>query len=220
MSHAIDSQPIDTLADLLERLGSIPLARILFHPFPGTATERDVAAEQSRSARLCELVDGVLVEKPMGFYEARVATCIARLLEEYADRYDLGFAVGADGAVRLMSGLVRIPDVSFFLWNRFPDRELPSEPVPSLAPDLAVEVLSENNTPQEMERKRREYFLAGVRAVWEIDARTRTARVYSSPEQFATVGETDVLEAGDFLPGFRLELAEIFRRAGRRAGGI
>jgi len=39
---AVDSPTIETLADLLKRLGDIPLARIRFHPAPGTVTEQDV----------------------------------------------------------------------------------------------------------------------------------------------------------------------------------
>lgn len=217
MSVPAETQPIETLADLLDRLGSIPLRRIRFHPFPGTATEKDVLIERQESRRLCELVDGVLVEKAMGFYEARLATCILRLLDEYADRYDLGFAVGADGAVRLVSGLVRVPHVSFFSWHHFPGRKLPSAPIPHLTPDLAVEVLSESNTPREMERKRREYFDAGVRRVWEIDPVGRSARLFSSPTEFQSIEEAGELVGDDVLPGFHIPLGAIFERAGERA---
>lgn len=31
----------DTLADVVHALGDIPLHRILWHPYPGTATEED-----------------------------------------------------------------------------------------------------------------------------------------------------------------------------------
>ena len=65
--------PAETLADLLKRLGDIPMVRIRMRPAPGTATADDVlrlcAAEPKR---LCELVDGVLVEKPIGHLEARL----------------------------------------------------------------------------------------------------------------------------------------------------
>ena len=43
---------IRTLADLLERLGGIPLERVRFHPSPGTATEQDVDAIERREKRL------------------------------------------------------------------------------------------------------------------------------------------------------------------------
>jgi Uma2 family endonuclease len=61
--------------------------------------------------------------------------------------------LGSDGPMKLMKKLVRIPDVSFTNWDRVPNRRVPNEPVPNLAPDLAVEVLSEGTTREEMERK-------------------------------------------------------------------
>ena len=96
--------------------------------------------------RLCELVDGVLVEKTVGYYESRVAGLLFHFIELFLQRRDLGIVLGADGTLRLMPGLVRIPDVSFISWKKFPNRELPAEPVPDLVPDLAVEVLSTANT--------------------------------------------------------------------------
>jgi Uma2 family endonuclease len=67
--------------------------------------------------------------------------------------------------------------VSFVSWDRLPGHELPAEPIPDPAPDLAVEVLSESDTEGEMKRKLREYFKAGSRLVWLVNPRTRTARV-------------------------------------------
>ena len=57
---------VATLADWLESLGGIPPWRVLAQPFPGAAMERDVLAPYAREGRLCELSDGVLVEKGMG----------------------------------------------------------------------------------------------------------------------------------------------------------
>ena len=94
----------------------------------------------------------------------------------YLDENDLGVCVGADGMMRIAPGLVRIPDVSFIAWDKLPGRESPKEPIPDLAPDLAVEVLSEGNTKAEMARKVREYFEAGVILVWLIDPKKRTAQ--------------------------------------------
>jgi Uma2 family endonuclease len=200
-------------AELVERLGNIPLERICFTPPPGTATERDLLTALRRNDRLYELVDGTLVEKTAGLSESMIALLISRRIGNFAEEYDLGIPAGADGTVRLLKGLVRIPDVSFFCWDKLPGRVLPSEPIPDLFPDLAVEVLSENNTPEEMERKLREYFLAGVRLVWMIDPRRRTAEVFTAPDAPAAIlVETQALDGGNVLPGFTLPLAELFAR--------
>jgi Uma2 family endonuclease len=101
-------------------------------------------------------------------------------------------------------------------WTKLPNRELPAESVASLVPDLAVEVLSESNTRREMERKRKDYFTAGVRLVWQIDPDTHTAEVFTKPDDPATIGPDGELDGADVLPGFRLSLARLFERAGRR----
>jgi len=206
---------IKTLADLQKRLGGIPLERIWFHPAPGTATEKDVIEAENRENRLCELVDGTLVEKAVGFEEARLAQRLGHLIGSWIDQTDLGICVGADGMMRIAPGLVRIPDVSFIGWDRLPGRESPTEPIPDLAPDLAVEVLSEGNTKAEMARKVREYFEAGVRLVWLIDPKKRTARVYSGLDRSVLVRADQALDGGDVLPGFVLPLKDLLD-SGRR----
>jgi Uma2 family endonuclease len=207
---------VRTVADLLKRLGDIPPERVWFRPVPGTATEQDVIDIQVHENRLCELVEGVLVEKPVGYFESRVAAVLIYYVEQFLGRHDLGIVLAPDGALRLMPGLVRIPDVSFISWEKFPNRELPSEPIPDLVPDLAVEVLSEGNTPEEMRRKLREYFRAGVRLVWLIDPATRTAEVYTTPRKKSAVTADQAIDGGAVLPGFRLSLQELFVRVGRQ----
>ena len=203
----------ENAAELVQRLGHIPLERIRFTPPPGTATERDLLTALRRSDRLYELVDGTLVEKPMGLSESMLAGHILRKIGNFAEEHDLGIPAGEAGTVRLLKGLVRIPDVAFFGWDKLPGRVLPSRAIPDLAPDLAIEVLSKGNTPAEMERKLREYFLAGVRLVWLIDPRQRQATVYTGPDApAATLDAEQALDGGDVLPGFRLPLAELFAR--------
>ncbi len=126
------------LADLIEHLGRIPPERIRAYPPPGTATEKDVIDIEARENRLYELIDGVLVEKAMGFRESFLAVDLARHLGNFAIGHNLGIVTGADGTVRLAAGLVRIPDVAFVSWDRLPNRKVPREPIPDLAPDLAV----------------------------------------------------------------------------------
>ena len=77
-------------------------------------------------------------------------------------------------------------------------------------PDLAIEVLSEGNTPREMARKVREYFDSGCRLVWVIDPRTRTIAVYTSLAKPIVLTEKQTLTGGDVLLGFRLPLRKLF----------
>jgi len=200
-----------TAADLVERFGPIPLDRVRFDPLPGLATEQDVVEIRDHEDRLYELVDGVLVEKDMGTYESYLAVLIARFLGNFVSQRDLGIVLGADGMMRLAPGLVRIPDVSFLSWERLPGRAIPDQPIADLVPDLAVEVISRGNTREEMQGKLSEYFGAGVRLVWYVYPRPQPeVWVHRAPGQFTVLTAEQVLDGGDVLPGFRLELATLF----------
>jgi len=146
----------------------------------------------------------------MGYIESLLAMAIGEFLRRFVRDRKLGIVLGPDGTLRILPRQVRIPDVCFLSWERFPGGKLPQTPIPAVAPDLAVEVLSEGNTEVEMRRKLQDYFTAGVRLVWYVDLRTRTTAVYTSPEQSTVLGEGDVLTGGDVLPGFELSLRELF----------
>jgi Uma2 family endonuclease len=206
-----------TIAELLESLGDVSATRVRVQPFPGLATERDVITVQDRENRLFELVDGVLVEKVMGFDESRFAVLLGAYIVNFLERHDLGAVIGADGMIKLFPGLVRIPDTAFISWGRYPKRKRRRGEVPAVVPDLVVEVLSEGNTPREMERKLDEYFRAGVRIVWYADPKKRTVRVYTARDQTVLLREDQTLDGGEVLPGFALSIREWFSRAERTA---
>lgn len=207
----------NNFAELWERIGEVPLDRISVNPPPGMATEKDVlAAENEPRKRLCELVDGVLVEKPMAARESLLAGTIIRLLGHHVAQDDLGAVLGEGGMLRLFPGQVRIPDVSFIAWEHLPGGEFPEKPIPDLAPDLAIEILSPSNTKKEMARKLRDYFKGGTQLVWLIQPRTQTAEVYTSPTERRRIGKDGTLDGGPVLPGFRLTLKELFASTTRR----
>ena len=199
-------------AQWLHALGDVPLERIIFDPWPGTATEADLLRFVERDKRLCELIDGTLVEKPMGWAEAIVATNISTELNVYARRMNAGVVSGADSTLRMRaSGRVRLPDVAFVSSERMPKS---AEPIPTLAPDLAVEVLSESNTAEEISQKLREYFESGTRLAWVVDLPTRSVAVYHAPGQrTALLTQGDHLDGESVLPGFSMLVADAFLNA-------
>ena len=206
----------ETLAEFLRKLGGIRPSRIRMNPPPGRATEKDILRIAAEEGRLFELVDGVLVEKVMATKESALASHVIFELKLYLRANDMGVVLGEAGMLRLRPKLVRIPDVSFVSWDQTPGGALPDEPIASLHPDLAVEVLSESNTPREMARKLAEYFEAGCRMVWIIDPETRTADVYTAADQCTHLRTSQSLDGGDVLPGFKLPLKELFASTRRR----
>jgi Uma2 family endonuclease len=215
-SAAVNAPEIKNLADLVHRLGDVPLDRIRFHPPPGTATVVDVQRLQEQEGITCELIEGVLLEKAMGYGESSLASLILELVNSFVRTHNLGLVAGADGTLQIMPDLVRVPDVSFTSWDRLPGRRRPTAPVPQIVPNLAIEILSRSNTAAEMAAKRRDYFAAGVQLVWEFEPDTRTVAVYSSVSQMQTLKSSDTLDGGAVLPGFKLALAAVFAELDRK----
>jgi Uma2 family endonuclease len=201
----------ERMAELLESLGGISPERVLIRPAPGTATVRHVIRLLDREKRKFELVDGTLVEKIMGLKESVVAMELGSLMKEWNRKAgSLGMIAGADGPFHLYLRLIRIPDVSFTNWDRLPGRKVPSEPVPDVAPNLAVEVLSEGNTPAEMERKLKEYFLSDVEVLWLVDPEKRNVRIFTARDEVLELHEGDTLTSDRVLPGFTVPVSRLF----------
>ena len=207
-----------TVADLYRRFGPIPFERIRHDPPPGLGTVDDVNRLNDHEDRLYELVDGILVEKTVGYEESYIGGTIFKLLRIFVESRDLGLVAGADGTIQLDINLVRIPDASYISWERIPAGELPDEPIPLVVPDLAVEVISRSNTPKEMNEKLLEYFEKGVRLVWYVRPRTRVVDVYTAPDRFTRLTASMRLDGGDVLPGFSAQVSELFRIP-KRPGG-
>ena len=78
-------------------------------------------------------------------------------------------------------------------------------------PYLAVEVVSPNDLFQDVIAKMNEYFQVGVQQVWIIVPSQKQIHVYDSPTVSRILSETDELDGGTLLPGFRLPVAKVFQ---------
>jgi Uma2 family endonuclease len=210
MIAATETTAVWDAVRIADRFGPIDLRRICMDPPPGLGTEEDVIRFNERENRLFELVEGVLVEKTMGAYESMLAVEIAALLRNFVKPRKLGTVLGADGMLRLAPGLIRIPDVAYLSMEKFPRGRFPRAKAPPLAPDLAVEVLSEYNTRKEMAEKLHDYFTHDARLVWYVDPETRQVEVFTNESQKRILKEGQVVDGGNVLPGFTMSIAELF----------
>jgi Uma2 family endonuclease len=202
---------IRTAGELLRALGDVPPERVRIVPAFMNATEQHLLHVLHQEKVPCELVDGVLVEKPMGWKESFLTQLLARILGLYVDEHDLGAITGPDGPYRLRIGLVRLPDIAFVSWSRVQKPAAQTEAIPSIVPDLGIEVLSESNRPAEIKRKLEEYFTAGVTLVWIVDPDRRTVSIHTSPARPDRVlGAGEVLDGATVVPGFQLSLDRLF----------
>ena len=160
---------------------------------------------------LYEIVDGKVVEKTMGVHEVAIANELHLILGAFAKGNHLGWVWCEMLFVTVAAtGRSRRPDVAFVSAERWPmGRDLPETTAFEFAPDLAVEVVSPSDLADDLQRKIREYFAAGVRQAWVIYRTTATIVVHESATSARTVARGDVLDGGTILPGFRLAVSDL-----------
>ena len=161
---------------------------------------------------LYEVVDGKIVEKTVGVYEADIATLLIEFLAPFVAAHRLGRVFGETiFRIDQSKNLQRRPDVAFVSHARWPaQRRAPKVAVWDMVPDLAIEVVSPSNTADHVQEKIHEYFQAGVSRVWVVYPRQKEMYVYASPTQIQVLQLGQDLDGGELVPGFRLPLTALF----------
>jgi len=187
-------------------------------PMPAYSEERtrlwtaDELLAMPHDGRRHELVRGELrTMTPAGGQHGLVIMWLAIRLGGYVDERALGVLFSPDTGFVLSSDpdTVRAPDISFLSTARIPPGGIGPK-YPRLTPDLAVEVLSPDDTVFEVEEKVEEYLTTGARRVWVINPKRRTATVYQPGTPARVLAAEDVLDGGDVVPGFACRVAELF----------
>jgi len=157
-----------------------------------------------------ELVHGEVIEgMPPGRKHGKLAFRIGKLLDRWAEQgsggeigVESGFILGRD------PDLVRSPDVYYVQSERLPAGDV-AEGFWSIAPDLAVEVISPHDTAEAVQTKVREYLTAGTATVWVVYPSTREVLVHTPDGLARTYGPAMILTS-PALPGFSCSVDEIF----------
>ncbi|HVO43872.1 MAG TPA: Uma2 family endonuclease [Aggregatilineales bacterium] len=172
----------------------------------------EVMAKLGPSDKRYEVVNGVLVEmSPSGDRAAITALWFGALILGYVEAHDLGEVTGADGGyeLSLTPYIVRAPDVAFVAKERL------TGPMDGkyyhFAPDLAVEVVSPQDTAREVHDKVLEYLRFGVRLIWVVYPESRTIDVHQAAGAH-TLKIDDELTGGDVLPSFRVPVRDVFKK--------
>ena len=160
-----------------------------------------------------ELVDGNLEEKEESYLSSLIGTEVSRRLSTHVLEHELGTVTGSDASFQCFDDdplKVRRPDAAFIARGRLPVEELARGHV-TVAPDLAVEVVSPNDYVYELNKKVQEYLRAGVRLVWVIDPENRTLLVYRANRTLAEFQPDEELTGEDVIPGFRCLVLDFFK---------
>jgi Uma2 family endonuclease len=160
-----------------------------------------------------ELVKGELrTMPPSGGEHGATVMEVSVPLATHVKQHGLGLTFGAETGFLLARDpdTVRAPDLAFVSRARIPSSGVPPSGFWPGAPDLAVEVLSPNDTAVEVEDKVSEWLEAGTRMVWVVNPRRRTVTVYRTPRGGTILGADDELDGQEVVPGFRCRVASLF----------
>lgn len=179
--------------------------------------EIDVDAEWLRTLdkdeQRFEWVDGQLKEKPsMGAKANRVATILARLLDTHAVAHRLGLVFTAECGYQIFPHQpcrVRRPDLSFVMRGRLPNDDPPDGHM-RIPPDFVVEVVSPNDVAEDLEARVSDYLSVGVRLVWIIYPKNRSAWIVRPDGTAARSTEAHELSGEDVIPGFTCSIRTLF----------
>jgi Uma2 family endonuclease len=160
-----------------------------------------------------ELIRGVLCKTmPPGRRHGRIQARLTVRLGVFIESRKLGFLVGETGIwLEQDPDTVRAPDVAYFSNERVPlDDRADDEGYSEVVPDIAVEVVSPNDTRRAVHDKALMWRLNGVRLGWVVHPDTRTVDVYAEGRPVTTLTEEDALDGLEVLPGFTCPVSEIF----------
>jgi Uma2 family endonuclease len=103
----------------------------------------------------------------------------------------------------------RLPDVSFIPFAKLPI--VKNEEI-TVAPDLVVEVVSKNDTGNEILDKINQYLQVGVQLIWIVYPSRKQVFVHRQNRSvsFFDIANNDQLGGENILPGFKLPLVDVF----------
>ena len=155
-----------------------------------------------------ELVDGELIDVSGNTVSHnRLRDHLVRLLSPFVEEPKLGMIISEQEFD--FGGNAHGPDIALIGAEKLHliDRK---RRVQRFVPDLAIEIVSENDKCRFLKKKSARYRKSGTKEVWVLDSETRTTFVESEDRQ--VILKDDQMFESKLIPGFSIRLAELFDR--------
>jgi Uma2 family endonuclease len=168
-------------------------------------------AQLPRGTQRHQLVRGELCTMaPAGYEHGRCGGALAWRLGQFVSERRLGVVTLAETGFLLERDpdTVRAPDIAFVAAARSASIDPTTRYVVG-PPDLAVEVLSPDDTVKHLEEKVGDWLAGGAQEVWVVNLWRRTIAIHRGPKDVRLLTHGDALES-PLLPGFRCPLADLF----------
>lgn len=183
-------------------------------PAPPLTTDQMLALPENGVDR--ELIRGELREKPMATRSpdhSEITVNLSYLLKTWlrGQQRPRGRAYAGEARFRLR----RNPDTTVGIDVAYISPELAAA-TPRRAklvdgpPALAIEIVSPSDLHEELTEKVEEYLAAGVPLVWVVDPFFQTVQVHRPGREPESYNIKQSLSADRHLPGFNVDVAEIF----------
>ncbi|ELS04888.1 hypothetical protein Xen7305DRAFT_00046240 [Xenococcus sp. PCC 7305] len=173
-------------------------------------------AQVEQMARMELTKDGeLIIMSPTGGEAGRKNRRLTQQIGIWTDRDGTGEAFDSSTVFVLPNGARRSPDVSWIKlerWNALTLKE--KQGFPPLAPDFVIELVSpsdlKNQRYEDLQLKMQEYLNNGVKLGWLIEPSAKIVEIYRIGQQVEVLTNPQTLSGEDILPGFTLDLSEIF----------
>ncbi|MDB9535766.1 Uma2 family endonuclease [Dolichospermum planctonicum CS-1226] len=122
-----------------------------------------------------------------------------------------GVGFGSSGSFTLPNGAVRSPDAAWIKrtkWEIIPAEK--RKKFAPICPEFVVELRSENDSLSTLKEKMQEYIDNGTQLAWLIDRKQRQVFIYRPNCAVEELDNPQTLTGEDILPGFVLDLSEIW----------
>ena len=184
--------------------------------FKITPEQFEQLAYAEQTARMELTQDGeLIVMSPTGGEAGRKNFNLYLDLGNWNRQMKLGEAFDSSTIFVLPNGARRSPDVSWIKkerWNALTLRE--REGFPPMVPDFIIELVSpsdiKNQRYEDLQAKMQEYLDNGVQLGWLIEPAAKTVELYRTSKPVKILNNPRTLSGEDILPGFVLDLSEIF----------
>jgi Uma2 family endonuclease len=162
-----------------------------------------------------EIVDGELVMSPKNnFFHGLICSRLSMALQSFAIEHRLGLVLDSSTGFWMCNRNCRAPDISFVTKQRLAGLKFAPtsrEFFPG-APDLAIEVLSPDNSRAEMTARLKDFFSSDAQLAWLINPETEMVEICHAPDRRRLMGGPGAeLDGEHLLPGFRYPLANLFK---------
>jgi len=154
--------------------------------------------------------DGTVLQKvsPKGKH-SRLQLVLCERINRFAERGRLALAFPELRAV--FGGAAYVPDVCVYRWDRIPrDRDGEVENEFRVAPDIAVDIVSPDQSTNALVRRCVWYVEHGVLIALLVDPIDRSVVQFSPNVQPRVLRGHDIISMTEVLPGFDLAVSEVF----------